>query len=35
MNNLKAFAMGQANRGKTRMVFDLDKAARLIKENNE
>ena len=34
MNNLKAFAMGQANRGKTRMVFDWDKAARLIKENN-
>jgi hypothetical protein len=30
MNNLDAFAMGEANRGKKMMVFDWDKAARLI-----
>ena len=32
MNSLFAFAMGEANRGKELMVFDWDKAARLIKE---
>ena len=32
MNSFSAFAMGKANRGKERMVFDWDKAARLIKE---
>ena len=34
MDSLSAFAMGQANRGKEMMVFDWDKAARLIKEQN-
>lgn len=32
MNTLDAFAMGEANRGKEMMVFDWDKAARLIAE---
>lgn len=32
MNTLAAFVMGEANRGKERMVFDWDKAAELIKE---
>ena len=32
MNTLAAFAMGEANRGKEMMVFDWDKAARLIGE---
>lgn len=32
MDSLAAFAMGQANRGKEQMVFDWEKAARLIKE---
>lgn len=32
MNNWMAFAMGETNRGKELMVFDWDKAARLIKE---
>lgn len=32
MNNLQAFANGEANRGKPLMVFDWDKAAYLIKE---
>ena len=32
MNTLDAFAMGEANRGKELMVFDWDKAARIIKE---
>ena len=32
MNSLLAFQMGQANRGKEQMVFDWDKAARIIKE---
>lgn len=30
MNTLDAFMMGEANRGKEKMVFDWDKAARLI-----
>ena len=30
MNTLIAFMMGEANRGKETMVFDWDKAARLI-----
>ena len=30
MNTLDAFMMGEANRGKETMVFDWDKAARLI-----
>ena len=34
MNTLDAFAMGEANRDKELMVFDWDKAARLIKERN-
>ena len=34
MNTLAAFAIGEANRHRTRMVFDWDKAARLIKERN-
>lgn len=33
MDSLSAFAMGQANRGKTPMVFDWNKAAQLIKES--
>lgn len=32
MNTWAAFAMGEANRGKELMVFDWDKAARLIRE---
>lgn len=32
MDNLAAFAMGKANRGKPSMVFDWDKAAQLIRE---
>ena len=32
MNTLDALAMGKANRGKELMVFDWDKAGRLIKE---
>lgn len=32
MDNMYAFAMGEANRGKELMVFDWDKAAKLIKE---
>ena len=34
MDTLKAFAMGQANKGKELKVFDWEKAARLIKEKN-
>lgn len=33
MNTMMAFAMGEANRHKELMVFDWDKAARLIKES--
>ena len=32
MNTFEAFAMGEANRGKESMVFDWNKAARIIKE---
>ena len=32
METWKAFAMGVANRGRERMVFDWDKAARIIKQ---
>ena len=32
MNTLDAFMMEEANRGKEMMVFDWDKAARLIAE---
>ena len=32
MDSASAFAMGDLNRGKPLMVFDWDKAARLIKE---
>lgn len=32
MNTWTAFAMGEANRGKELMVFDWDRAARLIRE---
>ena len=32
MDSLAAFAMGQATRGKEMMVFDWQKAARLIRE---
>lgn len=32
MDTMRAFAMGEANRGKGSMVFDWDKAARLIVE---
>lgn len=34
MDTLSAFVRGMANRGKERMVFDWEKAARLIKEKN-
>lgn len=34
MNTMEAFVMGQANRGKETMVFDWDKAAKLIKDRN-
>lgn len=33
MDSVLAFALGQANKGKERKVFDWDKAARLIKES--
>lgn len=33
MDSMSAFEMGQANRGKEMMVFDWDKAAKLIKES--
>ena len=32
MDNITAFAMGQANRGRERKVFDWDKAVKIIKE---
>jgi hypothetical protein len=32
MNTMAAFAMGEANRGKKRMVFDWDKAAEIIRD---
>lgn len=32
MNSLEAFALGQANRGEELMVFDWEKAAKLIKQ---
>ena len=32
MDNITAFAMGQANRGRERKVFDWDKAVEIIKE---
>ncbi len=32
MDTISAFAMGMANRSKESMVFDWDKAAKLIKE---
>jgi hypothetical protein len=34
MDSLAAFIKGEANRGKELMVFDWDKAARIIKERN-
>lgn len=34
MDTAKAFIYGEMNRGKEMMVFDWDKAARLIRENN-
>ena len=34
MNNIQAFANGQANKNKEMMVFNWDKAAKLIKEHN-
>ena len=34
MNTIQAFANGEANRHKELMVFDWDKAARLIKDRN-
>ena len=34
MDTFMAFVMGNANRGKELMVFDWDKAARLIKKRN-
>lgn len=33
MDTMSAFAMGQANRHKEQMVFDWEKAAKLIKES--
>lgn len=33
MDTLSAFSMGRANRGRPLMVFDWEKAARLIKES--
>jgi hypothetical protein len=33
MDSWSAFTKGEANRGKELMVFDWDKAARIIKEN--
>jgi hypothetical protein len=32
MNSMMAFSMGEANRGNSLMVFDWDKAARLIRD---
>lgn len=32
MNTMQAFIMGEMNRGKEQMVFDWDKAARIIAE---
>lgn len=32
MNTLMAFAMAEANRGNEKMVFDWDKAARIIRD---
>ena len=32
MNTMMAYAMGAANRGKERMVFDWDQAAKIIKD---
>ena len=34
MDSMIAFAMGEANRGKNLMVFDWNKAAKIIKERN-
>ena len=34
MDTMRAFMMGRANRGRELMVFDWDKAAKLIKESN-
>ena len=34
MDSIKAFMIGEANRGKEMMVFDWDKAAQLIKDRN-
>lgn len=34
MDTFSAFANGQANRGKEMMVFDWNKAAKIIKERN-
>lgn len=33
MDTMKAFANGEANRGKELMVFDWDKAAKMIKDS--
>lgn len=33
MDSVTAFMMGQANRGREEMVFDWDKAAKLIRES--
>jgi hypothetical protein len=33
MNTMSAFIMGEINRGKEEMVFDWDKAAKLIKDS--
>lgn len=35
MNTLDAFVMGKANRDKEMMVFDWDKAARLIAQTRK
>lgn len=32
MDTMSAFMIGMVNRGRERMVFDWDKAARIIKE---
>jgi len=34
MDSMMAFAMGETNRGKSLMVFDWNKAAKIIKERN-
>jgi hypothetical protein len=34
MDSMTAFSMGEMNRGRELMVFDWDKAARLIKDSN-